>query len=153
MKKNEEYIQGLIDNSGSENVEDIAQDLKNTMMDNMGVFRDEAKMEQALADIKSLQARFKNASVMDSSKRFNTDILAAIETDNLLTFSEVIVVGGKERKESRGAHYRTDFKKREDESWLKHTMAHKGETGEPPKLSYKPVFIDWDKNPPQERKY
>jgi succinate dehydrogenase / fumarate reductase flavoprotein subunit len=153
VEKHEARVQGLIDNAGNENVEDIAQDLKSTMMDNMGVFRDESKMEKALDDIKALQQRFKNARVMDTSKRFNTDVLAALETDHLLTFSEVVVVGGKARKESRGAHYRTDYVKREDETWLKHTIAQKGENGEPPKLSYKPVNIDWDKNPPQERKY
>jgi succinate dehydrogenase/fumarate reductase flavoprotein subunit len=152
-KKNQDRIQALIDNKDGENVEDIAQDLKTTMMDNMGVFRDDAKMAQALKDVHALQERFKNARVMDSSKRFNTDVLAALETDHLLTFSETIVIGGKERTESRGAHYRTDYTKRDDENWLKHTLIHKGVEGELPKISYKDVNIDWEKYPPQERKY
>ncbi len=95
------------------------------MTNNCGIFRDETALQQAMRDIKALQARFKNARVMDKSSRFNTDVLATLETDNLLTFSEVIVAGALVRPESRGAHSRTDFTKRDDEKWLKHTVAHK----------------------------
>jgi succinate dehydrogenase / fumarate reductase flavoprotein subunit len=145
-------IQSMMDNPGTENVEDIAQDLKVTMMENCGIFRDDSKLEQAMKDIKDLQKRFENAPVMDKGKRFNTDVLAALETDHLLAFSEVIVDGAKARTESRGAHYRTDYPKRDDENWIKHTLAHQGDKGEPV-LSYKSVYIDWDEHPPQERKY
>jgi succinate dehydrogenase / fumarate reductase flavoprotein subunit len=88
---------------------------------------------------------------MDKGRRFNTDLLDALETEHLLTFSEVIVASGLARTESRGAHYRTDFPKRDDENWLKHTMALKEDRE--PGLSYKSVHIDWDRFPPQERKY
>jgi succinate dehydrogenase/fumarate reductase flavoprotein subunit len=88
---------------------------------------------------------------MDTSTRFNTDVLGALETEHLLTFSELIVAGALARTESRGAHFRTDFPKRDDEKWLKHTLAY--QTSDGPKLSYKSVFIDWEKYPPQERKY
>jgi succinate dehydrogenase/fumarate reductase flavoprotein subunit len=145
-------IQTLKDNPGDENVEAIAQELKQTMSDLCGIYRDDDKLRTAQKIIKELQARFKNARVMDKSSRFNTDILAAIETEHLLTFSEVIVDGALDRKESRGAHFRTDFPRRDDENWLKHTIAHKDEDGTPV-LSYKSVYIDWEKYPPQERKY
>ena len=150
---NSKKLQTLLSGQGDENVEDIAQELKDTMMVNCGVFRDKDKLEQALKDIKGLQERFKKAKVMDKSKRFNTDVLAALETDHLLTFSEVVVDGAQARTESRGAHYRTDYSKRDDENWIKHTLAHKPEPGQPPILSYKSVNIDWEKYPPQERKY
>ena len=150
---NSKKLQMLLDGNGDENVEDIAQDLKDTMMENCGVYRDKDKLEQALNDIKGLQERFKKARVMDKSKRFNTDVLATLETDHLLTFSEVVVDGAQARTESRGAHYRTDHAKRDDENWVKHTLAHKPEPGQPPILSYKSVNIDWEKYPPQERKY
>ena len=153
MSVNTKKLQILLDDQGDENVEDIAQDLKSTMMDNCGVYRDKDKLEQALIDIKGLQERFKKARVMDKSKRFNTDVLAALETSHLLTFSEVIVAGAQARTESRGAHYRTDHTKRDDENWIKHTLAHKPEPGQAPILSYKSVNIDWEKYPPQERKY
>lgn len=152
-KKNRDRIKNLMSNEGKENVEDIAQELKSTMTDNCGVFRDDEKLKKALEDINALQGRFKNASIMDKTNRFNTDVLAAIETDHLLTFSEVIVASAKERTESRGAHSRTDHPKRDDENWIKHTLSTKdGSTGKP-NLSSKDVNIDWDRFPPQERKY
>ncbi|MFC1936371.1 FAD-binding protein [Chloroflexota bacterium] len=151
-EENQKKLNKLMTNSGDENIEDIAQELKMTMMENCGVFRDSGKLEKAMKDIKSLQERFKKSSVMDKSKRFNTDLLAALETDHLLTFSEVIVIGAQARNESRGAHYRTDFPKRDDDAWIRHTMAHRSDVDEP-KLSYKSVNIDWEKYPPQERKY
>jgi succinate dehydrogenase/fumarate reductase flavoprotein subunit len=145
-------IQAMKDNPGEENVEAIAQDLKRVMTDNCGIYRDDAKLRDALDKIHELQARFENARVMDKSSRFNTDILAAIETEHLLSFSEVIATGALDRTESRGAHYRTDYPKRDDENWIKHTVIHKDEDGKPV-ISYRGVNIDWDKYPPQERKY
>jgi succinate dehydrogenase / fumarate reductase flavoprotein subunit len=145
-------IRAMKDNEGEENIEAIAQKLKQTMTDNCGIYRDDEKLRKAQKTIAELQARFKNARVMDKGSRFNTDVLAAIETENLLIFSEVIVAGALARTESRGAHWRTDFPTRDDEDWLKHTVAHKGEDGRPV-LSYKGVNIDWDKYPPQVRKY
>ncbi len=153
VERNRQRIQGFSDDNGDENIEDIAQELKETMMENCGIYRDDTKMSKAMADIKDLQSRFEKARVMDKSKRFNTDVLAALETEHLLTFSEVIVAGGLARTESRGAHFRSDYPNRDDDNWIKHTLAHKAEPGEPPVLSYKSVVIDWDKYPPQERKY
>lgn len=153
VTKNRKRIQNFMENTGDENIEDVAQSLKTTMMENMGVFRVKEKMEIALKDIQVLKSRFKQAGIMDKGKRFNTELLAAFETEHLLTFSEVVVVGGLERTESRGAHFRTDYAKRDDESWLKHTLAKKVDEDTLPELSYKSVNIDWQKYPPQERKY
>lgn len=152
-ERNRQRIRQLLDNPGTESVDGIAQALKTTMTDNCGIFREGAKLQIAMQDIKRLQERFKKAGVMDKSSRFNTDVLAALETEHLLTFSETIVAGALARQESRGAHYRTDFPKRDDEKWLKHTLAHPQAPGEGPALSYKSVNIDWEKYPPQERKY
>jgi len=151
-KQQSQRVQAMKDNGGDENVEAIAQKLKQTMTDNCGIYRDDANLRKAQKTIAELQARFKNARIMDKGSRFNTDVLAAIETENLLVFSEVIVAGALARTESRGAHWRTDFPRRDDEAWLKHTVAHKGEDGRPV-LSYKGVNIDWEKYPPQVRKY
>jgi succinate dehydrogenase/fumarate reductase flavoprotein subunit len=151
-QRNRQRVKALLDNPGTELVEDIAQDLKTTMTNNCGIFRDEPRLKQALSEIKALQARFKNARTMDKSSHFNTDVLATLEAGHMLTFSEVIVAGALARQESRGAHSRTDFPQRDDDKWLVHTVAHKnGVDG--PRLSYKPVTIDWEKYPPQERKY
>jgi succinate dehydrogenase / fumarate reductase flavoprotein subunit len=130
----------------------IARELKSTMTENCGIFRDDARLRTALRDVKQLQERFERVQVMDRSRRFNTDVLGAIETGHLLTFSEVVVTCALDRTESRGAHYRTDYPKRDDQDWLKHSMARRDEDGSPV-LSYKGVTIDWEKYPPQERKY
>ncbi len=154
-RKQRERIDNLMNhnaNGATENALKLAEELKKNMTDNVGIFRDEEGLQQGMETIWNLQERFQNASVRDKSKRFNTDLLAAIETENLLTFSEVVATGAHARPESRGAHSRTDHKKRDDENWMKHTVAHKGEDGRPV-LSYKSVHIYWDRFPPQERKY
>ena len=150
-ERNRARIHAILDREGDESVEHIAQELKQTMTDNVGVFRDGERLARAQADIAALKERFQHARTMDKSSRFNTDLLATIEAEHLLTFSEVVVDGAIARTESRGAHSRTDFAARDDTDWLKHTLAHKTEDG--PTLSYKDVVIDWDKYPPQERKY
>ena len=145
-------VERLMSGEGSENVEQIAQELKTTMTEQCGIYRNETKLTAAMDTVKALQERFQQAAIMDTSTRFNTDLMAALETENLIGFSEVIVAGALDRTESRGAHSRTDHPKRDDDSWLKHTMAHKN-GDDLPKLSYKDVNIDWEKYPPQERKY
>lgn len=145
-------IHDLLHREGDEPVEHIAVALKETMTNNCGVFRDGERLAKAAEDIQMLKERFKRARTMDKGTRFNTDLLATIEAEHLLTFSEVIVAGATERPECRGAHWRIDHPGRDDEKWLKHTMAHQSNDGHP-KLSYKPVNIDWEKYPPEERKY
>jgi succinate dehydrogenase / fumarate reductase flavoprotein subunit len=152
-EKQRQRVHKLMEGNGksSESVELISQELKTTMTNQAGIFRDGERLQQALDKVHSLQERFQLAHVMDKSSCFNTDVLAALEAEHLLTFSELIVAGALEREESRGAHFRTDFPKRDDEKWLKHTLVEKTPDG--PRLSYKPVNIDWEKYPPQERKY
>jgi succinate dehydrogenase / fumarate reductase, flavoprotein subunit len=150
--RNRRRVARLMDSDGTESVEELGQALKQEMTDNCGIFRSEDGLRAAAKKVRELQFRFANARVGDKSKRFNTDLLTTLETEHLLTFSEVIVAGALTRTESRGAHSRTDYPARDDESWLKHTMAHKRE-GEGPVLSFKPVMIDRDRFPPQERKY
>lgn len=136
----------------AESVSKIAAALKETMTKNVGVFRDGERLEIAEREVKELQERYERAQIMDKGSRFNTDLLAAIETENLLTFSEVIVASALARTESRGAHFRTDYARRDDKQWLKHTLAHKnGAAG--PRLDYKGVTIFYDRYPPEERKY
>ncbi|HMK08548.1 MAG TPA: succinate dehydrogenase/fumarate reductase flavoprotein subunit, partial [Anaerolineales bacterium] len=117
------------------------------------VFRDGEGLARARQTAESLRRRFRQTKVRDASRVFNTDLMDALETSHLLDFSEVIVAGALARSESRGAHYRTDFPKRDDEAWLQHTLAFRQGEGEPPRLEYRPVRINWEKYPPQERKY
>ncbi len=145
-----ERIERLMD-GGDERVEPIAQALKATMTDQVGIYRSGEKMAAALETIHGLQARFAHAGIMDRSSRFNTDLLGALETDYLLALGEAITVSALARTESRGAHARTDYPARNDTDWLKHTLVT--QTAEGPALSYRPVVIDYDRYPPQERKY
>ncbi|NDJ77174.1 MAG: FAD-binding protein [Chloroflexi bacterium] len=130
----------------------VARELKDTMTTNVGIFRNETRLRKALDDIKRLQEHFGQVRVMDKSARFNTDILGALETKHLLTFSEVIAASALARTESRGAHSRTDHDAPDNGNWLKHTLAHPNDD-DGPTLSYKAVDIDWDNHPPEVRKY
>jgi succinate dehydrogenase / fumarate reductase, flavoprotein subunit len=150
-QENHGRVQRLFTNQG-ELAEDILIELRETMTENCGIFRDETRLTLAQTAIRNYQERMQTARVMDKSSRFNTDLLAALEAEHLVTFSEVIVAGALARQESRGAHSREDFKPRNDDEWLHHTMAHKnGADG--PRLSYKSVFVDYDRYPPQKRAY
>ena len=154
-KQSSQRIDRLMDdtvNGKQESLTEIRNEMKAMMTDNCGIFRDADRLQAALNNVKELQERFQNARVMDKSKRFNTDVQGALETENLLTFSEVIIASALARTESRGAHSRIDYPERDDENWLKHTIAHKN-GGKLPVMSYKDVNINWEKYPPQERKY
>ncbi len=139
-------------NGNRQSVAVIGDEMKDNMTQNCGIFRDGEKLQIGLDKVHELQERFQSARVMDKSSRFNTDVMMALETENLLVFSELLVSGALARTESRGAHSRTDFPQRDDENWLKHTMATQGSDGSPV-LTYKEVNIDYDRFPPQERKY
>ena len=154
-KQSSQRIKHLMDDSVGDNRESVAEiskAMKAMMTNNCGIFRDTDGLQAALSNVNQLQERFQNARVMDKSKRFNTDVQGALETENLLAFSEVIIASALARTESRGAHSRIDYPERDDENWLKHTIAHKN-GGELPVISYKDVNINWEKYPPQERKY
>ena len=145
-------MQRLMEGDGRERIEPIARELKSTMTQYCGIYRDQTRLQAGLERIEALQARFAHAMVMDTSHTFNTEILGAMEIDHLLNLGRVITTSALARTESRGAHSRTDFPTRDDEKWLQHTLAHQV-PGARPKLSYKDVQIDWEKHPPQERKY
>ena len=147
-------VQRFLTASGTQKVGAIRRELRDTMMDRCGVFRNEADLTQALNELKSFQERFQNAAIDDKGSTFNTDILDAIELGHMLEFSEVIVQGALNRQESRGGHSRTDFPTRNDEDWLKHTLAYRTDDG--PRLTYAPVNFApryRDPYPLEERKY
>jgi len=109
-------INNFYDGDCHESVAKIAAELKQTMTDNVGVFRNEERLKRAMSKIKELQIRFEKARSRDKSRRFNTDMLATIETEHLLTFAELITLGALNRTESRGAHFRTDYPERDDDN-------------------------------------
>ncbi len=145
-----DQIEMLRDAGGSERVAVIRAELQATMDINAQVYRDEGSLKQALSDIEGLKARYVNISVQDKGRRFNTDLLEAIELGFLLDLAEMLVVSALARNESRGGHYREDYPNRDDVNFMRHTMAYRQEDGTI-RLDYKPVVQT--RYEPMERKY
>jgi succinate dehydrogenase / fumarate reductase flavoprotein subunit len=119
------------------------------MNEKVAVFRDEAGLTEALSVVKRLKEEASSAEIDDRGTVFNQDVLGALELGYMLDIAECIVVGALERKESRGAQFRTDFPKRNDDDWLKHIDLSMN--GDGPEVTYSPVTITkWE---PQERTY
>jgi succinate dehydrogenase / fumarate reductase flavoprotein subunit len=114
------------------------------------VFREEDGLRQAHEVVRRLKEEAKTAYIDDRGTVFNQDVLGAIELGYLLDTAEATVMGAIERKESRGAQFRTDFPERNDDEWLKHiTISRNGD--DVPHVRYAPVTITrWQ---PEERKY
>ncbi len=110
-------------NNGTERVPNLRAELQESMTMDAGVFRTEESLKRQKEKLKELYERYKNIRIDDKSNTFNTDLQEAIELGHMIDFSLFIVEGALARKESRGAHYREDFPKRDDENFLKHTYA------------------------------
>ncbi len=134
-----------------ENHSALREELQETMSKYLGVFRNEADMNKALEIIKNLQQRYRMCRIADTSALFNLDLIEALELSNLLTFSEAVVKSAIERRESRGAHYRTDYPQRDDQKFLKHSLSYLDEQGNICVEFSKDVVIT--KYQPQARKY
>ncbi|POX54238.1 succinate dehydrogenase flavoprotein subunit [Streptomyces sp. Ru71] len=149
-----EQIERLRTSTGNERVADLRRELQETMDANVMVFRTEQTIKTAVEKIAELRERYKNVAIQDKGKRFNTDLLEAIELGNLLDLAEVMAVSALARKESRGGHYREDYPNRDDVNFMRHTMAYRevGADGtESIRLDYKPVVQT--RYQPMERKY
>jgi succinate dehydrogenase / fumarate reductase flavoprotein subunit len=123
------------------------------MDNNAAVFRTEETLKQALNDIHGLKERYARIRVQDKGKRFNSELLEAIELGFLLELAEVTVVGALNRKETRGGHAREDYPNRDDANYLRHTMAYKQGSHllSDIRLDFKPVVLT--RYQPQERQY
>jgi succinate dehydrogenase / fumarate reductase flavoprotein subunit len=149
-----EQIERLRTSTGTERVANIRRELQETMDANVMVFRTEQTIKTAVEKIAELRERYKNVAIQDKGKRFNTDLLEAIELGNLLDLAEVMAVSALARKESRGGHYREDYPNRDDVNFMRHTMAYRevgADGSETVRLDYKPVVQT--RYQPMERKY
>ena len=99
-------------------------EMQTTMMENVGIYRNEQDMRAALEDLKMLRQRYRSLRVQDTGKSFNTDLLEMIELGNLLDLSLITAAAAINRQESRGAHSREDYPERDDDNWLKHSLAY-----------------------------
>ena len=149
LEKVKAKVAKLENSTGKETAAEIRNELKATMAEEAGVFRNKEKLTKGLAKVRELKARYKQIHLMHKGKKFNLDLVRNLELEGKLELAEVIVLGALNREESRGSHFRTDFPERNDEQWLKHTMA--SYTPDGPKLDYKPVTIT--KFKPQARTY
>ncbi|RNE56387.1 succinate dehydrogenase flavoprotein subunit [Cryobacterium tepidiphilum] len=150
-------IEGIRSSTGTERIAAIRKELQEQMDAKAQVFRTDETLAEVTQTIHRLRERYKNISVQDKGRRFNTDLLEAVELGFLLDLAEVVVFSARNRKESRGGHMRDDYPKRDDENYMKHTMAyltgdpHSADPGDHISLDWKPVVIT--RYQPMERKY
>jgi succinate dehydrogenase / fumarate reductase, flavoprotein subunit len=154
----EDLVGSIRERESGERVADLRRTLQDTMDRNVQVFRTEASMKEALGVIEELKERYANVVVQDKGKRFNTDLLEAVELGFLIELAEVITLGALARKESRGGHFREDYTARDDVNFMRHTMAYRApvtdgahEFADEVRLDYKPVTVT--RYQPMERKY
>jgi succinate dehydrogenase / fumarate reductase flavoprotein subunit len=152
-----ELIDMLRTSTGTESIANIRKELQEEMDRNAQVFRTDETLASVTETIHQLRLRYRNIAVQDKGKRFNTDLLEAIELGFLLDLAEVVVFSARNRKESRGGHMRDDYPDRDDETYMKHTMAYlsgdplSSDASDHIRLDWKPVTIT--RYQPMERKY
>lgn len=159
-----DLLEGLRTNTGTERIAVLRKTLQDEMDRKAQVFRTDQSLSEVMDVIADLRERYNNVHVDDKGKRFNTDLLEAVELGFLLDLAEVVVVTARNRKESRGGHMRDDYPTRDDENYMQHTMAylsgdaHSSHPEDHIRLDWKPVVFTKDdagelRYPPLERKY
>jgi succinate dehydrogenase / fumarate reductase flavoprotein subunit len=149
VKPVEERLTNLLGHPGKEKVDPLRRKLQSLMMEVGSVFRSEAGLKKGLEEIRSLKRAYGEIGVLDKGKKFNYELMEAIELGHGLDLSEVILFSALHRKESRGAHFREDFPGRADGYYLKHTFVSQGPKGLA--VKYRPVKVT--KFQPQARVY
>ena len=143
-----EMVDKLYSYTGGESAARVRSTLQNEMDERVFVERNDQGLRHALDTLDGLQETYQRVQLQDKGKTFNTELVESIE------LAEATIHGALARTESRGAHYRTDFEKRDDVNWLKHTLAYKGTKAHDVRLDYKDVqLIDDPIFKPKERKY
>ena len=151
-------IQHMRNATGTEKIAVLRRELQETMDKNAQVYRTEESLNEALDKIVELRARYEHIQVQDRGLRFNTDLLEAIELGFLLDLAEVLVFTARERRESRGGHFREDYETRNDEQFMVHSMAYLNKDSKSSNTAEQNIRIGWKpvtitNYPPMERKY
>ena len=138
----------ILHGSGTENPYEVRNQLQAIMDKHAYVYRDGPGLERGLTELRTLhKAAFRH--VEDQANEYNSNFINVLELESMFEVAEIVLTGGLARKESRGAHARTDYPKRDDANWLKHTLAYF--TGDQPRIEYAPVTIT--RYQPAERHY
>jgi succinate dehydrogenase / fumarate reductase flavoprotein subunit len=154
LVETESLLDTMRSSEGGERVAQIRKELQDIMDANVQVFRTEETLLEALSVIDGLEERYKHVTVQDQGKRFNLDLLEAVELGFLLDMAKVMTAAALHRKESRGGHFREDFPERDDENYMTHSMAYLDPTATETsgvRLKTKPVVFT--RYQPMERKY
>jgi fumarate reductase flavoprotein subunit len=142
-------IAALRGRRGGEKLAQVRTEMQRTMERGCGVYREGPSMQETVREIAQLKRRLPDVAVADASRVFNTELIAALELENMLDVAECVAVSAAHRNESRGAHTRRDAPHRDDQNFLYHTLCHRGADG--PRLGRKAVTLGrWV---PEERKY
>ncbi len=149
VERARDVVESLLARGGEERVGALRKELQEAMMQRCSLFRDEQGLKGLLQRIRQLKERAGRMAVDDRGRRFNTELLEAVEFGHLLNLAEVVALSALQRRESRGVHYREDFPERDDTDWLKHTFAFR--RGEGIEFRYRPVTIT--RFQPLERRY
>jgi succinate dehydrogenase / fumarate reductase flavoprotein subunit len=139
LRREAARIARLTKSEGLERAWQVREELGRVLTQHLGLVRTRDRIAEALAAVQALKARAANVRLDDKGRVFNTDLIAALELGSLVELAETVVVGALAREESRGAHYRSDFPKRDDANWLRHTLCR--HTPDGPRLDYAPVTI------------
>jgi succinate dehydrogenase / fumarate reductase flavoprotein subunit len=149
LKALEDRLKIIFEGNGKESCSKVRDELRGMMTSHVGIFREEKKLLWAKKNMKALKDRFRLIRLRSKLLAFNFELIQYFDLESMLNVAEVIIEGALERKESRGAHYRLDYPFRDDQNWLKHTLAYKDESHI--RLEYQEVMIT--EYPPIERKY
>jgi len=149
MSEEKRIFDQVLKHETGEKISTIRTEMQVGMEKHVGIFRDEKSLQEGMRIIGELKARFRNVVVEDKDDVYNTDLVSALELEFMLDVAETIPYTALLREESRGAHYRTDFESRDDERFLKHSMAY--QDGNRPRIEYSPVSITRWK--PEKRVY
>jgi succinate dehydrogenase / fumarate reductase flavoprotein subunit len=145
----ESGLSRLMATDGTEKIGALMEEMQQVMMEHVSVFRQASGLQAALSTINQLKERSGRISIQDRGRCFNRNLLEAIELGQMLDLAEAIILCARDRRESRGAHWREDFARRDDENFLHHTLVRLN--GGAPEIFHRPVAIT--RFQPRERTY
>ena len=154
LKRQKDYIEGIINANGKENIFDIKRKMTEIMDSNVGIFRDGEHLQSAVKELESLYKKSKNIRISNKNLHNNPELEEAYRTNKMLKIALCVAQGALNRTESRGAHTREDFPKRNDKDWLKRTLASWDSIeSERPTISYEDLIVENMELPPAYRGY